>query len=188
MPSRYLIDIIISISKKGTGGKDLNAELKGVDTAIKKLKDSWKSFIGVGAGVAGAAIAIKKAFDFGREGAIVTQTRDSFDGLIEKLDAAPDTLDKLRAAARGTVDDMTLMSSTSTLLAGTQGELATERIRHIVVEELCGDAPRLPHQLGAEHLEREVVQNKHAGLRIRALAVFAENRLAIPHIRRPRQT
>jgi len=124
MPSKYLIDVILQLSKKGTGGKDLTTELKGVDTATKKLQASWKSFVGVGASVTAAAYAAKKAFEFGKEGAIITQTRDSFDGLLDKLGAAPDTLDQLRTAARGTVDDMTLMSSTSTLLAGTQGELS----------------------------------------------------------------
>jgi len=134
MASNYVINILLSIAKKGTGGKDLTTELKGVDTATKKLQAGWKSFAAAGAAVAGAAYTLKKAFDFGKEGAEISQTRSSFEGLINTLGAAPDTLDRLRAAARGTVDDMTLMSSTSTLLAGTQGDLA---------QQLAGSTPRL---------------------------------------------
>ncbi|MHC4753486.1 MAG: hypothetical protein ACYTFW_26950, partial [Planctomycetota bacterium] len=43
--------------------------------------------------------------------------------LSKKIGLAPDLLDQLRVASRGTVDDMTLMSSTATLLAGTSDEL-----------------------------------------------------------------
>ena len=56
-------------------------------------------------------------------GAIVTQTGDSFEYLSEKIGLAPDILEQLRKASMGTIDDMTLMSSTATLLAGTSDEL-----------------------------------------------------------------
>lgn len=66
----------------------------------------------------------QKAFELGQAGAQVTQTAESFDLLLQKVGAAPDLLSQLQEASRGTVDDMKLMSATSTLLAGTQGDLA----------------------------------------------------------------
>jgi len=56
----------------------------------------------------------------------VTQTAQSFGFLMEKVGASADTLDKLRAASKGTIPDMQLMSSTATLLAGAQGKLGEE--------------------------------------------------------------
>jgi len=68
-------------------------------------------------------IAGKAIFEMGKQGAAVIQTGESFDFLLKKLDLAPDLLEQLREASRGTVDDMTLMSGTATLLAGTSDEL-----------------------------------------------------------------
>ncbi len=75
--------------------------------------------------VAVAGFAVKKIFDFGREGAVVEQTAESFDLLMRKVEAAPDLLDQLTSAAKGTISQMDLMSSTSTLLAGASGDVAT---------------------------------------------------------------
>lgn len=87
---------------------------------------------------AAAAVAfgatMKVAFDLGEEGAQIAQTGESFGMLLDKVGAAPDLLDQLKQASAGTIDDLSLMSSTSTLLAGAQGELATN---------LAGSTPRL---------------------------------------------
>jgi hypothetical protein len=86
-----------------------------------------KSAIDLVAGAAQTAYqAVQAMFEFGREGAQVIQTTESFAGLIEKVGASRDLLYELREAAGGTVDDMTLMSSTATLLAGAQGQLSRE--------------------------------------------------------------
>ncbi|MHC4361477.1 MAG: hypothetical protein ACYSTZ_01520, partial [Planctomycetota bacterium] len=53
----------------------------------------------------------------------VQQTEQSWGFLLEKLGATPDILDRMREETKGTVDDMTIMSSTMTLLAGTSDEL-----------------------------------------------------------------
>ena len=94
--------------------------------------DSLKTAVaGIGAavGVATTAfIALKKAYDFGKEGAAILQTRDSFDKLMSSMGVAPGILDRLRDASLGTVDDMTIMSSTMTLLAGTSEELGTAMV------------------------------------------------------------
>lgn len=72
-----------------------------------------------------AGAAFDAAFDFTKLGATVVQTEDSFNNLIDAIDAAPDLLNQLKDAAGGTIDDLSLMSSTATLLAGTSGDLAT---------------------------------------------------------------
>lgn len=114
--------------------------ISAVDKAsrqLDKIENSGKSFgktlgnialtAGAVAGTMGVlAVAGKKAMDFGRRGAEVTQTAESFDLLIQKVDAVPDLLDKLRVASKGTIDDMSLMSSTETLLAGASGDLAKQ--------------------------------------------------------------
>jgi hypothetical protein len=98
---------------------------KEAKTAQKNFKDFGKGLLAVTAGVAAFGIAVKKAFELGREGAEIRQTAQSFDFLLEKVGAAPDLLSQLQDASRGTVSDMQLMSSTATLLAGTYGELGT---------------------------------------------------------------
>src|SRR3990167_7729088 len=108
------------------------------DQLDKGLKDAKKSLgsatsgigelikgAGVAAGVLGAfGFAAKKAFDLASEGAQLRQTYISFQQLMGQIGAAPDLLNQLKMAARGTVDEISLMSSTTMLLAGTQGDLA----------------------------------------------------------------
>lgn len=72
-----------------------------------------------------AGQAIETAFNFVELGATVTQTEDSFSNLINTIGAAPNLLNQLKDAAGGTISDLSLMSSTATLLAGTSGDLAT---------------------------------------------------------------
>ena len=110
----------------------VSSSLEGIDDAAKKssagASANLKSLAIVAGGTAAAfaavAAASKAAFDFGKQGAVIQQTQESFANLLEQVGAAPDTLEKLRESSRGTVDDMTLMSSTATLLAGTSGDLA----------------------------------------------------------------
>jgi hypothetical protein len=90
------------------------------------LKNAKKE-IGVGlAQVAAFGFAVKKAFDFAEQGAMIGQTADSFELLIRKTGAETDLLEQLRVASRGTITDQQLMASTATLLAGAQGELVTQ--------------------------------------------------------------
>ena len=76
--------------------------------------------------LAAIGVAGKQAFEFGKQGAAITQTAESFDLLLDKVGATPGLLDDLRDASRGTISDFELMSSTATLLAGASGELGTE--------------------------------------------------------------
>jgi hypothetical protein len=110
--------------KLGFDKKDLDKGVKETNTSIKDMGKEW---LKAGAVVTGVGVAIgvagKQIYEVGKRGAIVTQTADSFEYLSKKLELPPDLLDQLREASRGTVDDMTLMSSTATLLAGTTDEL-----------------------------------------------------------------
>jgi hypothetical protein len=86
------------------------------------LEDAAK---GLGVGLAAIGAAGVAAFKFGERGAELTQTAESFDLLLEKVDATPGLFDRLTEAAGGTITAFELQSSVATLLAGAQGELAT---------------------------------------------------------------
>lgn len=77
----------------------------------------------VGAAAFAVGKIIEQAFDWGEQGAAILQTDKSFNLMLTTIGAAPETFEELRAAARGTVSDMELMGSASTLLIGTTGEL-----------------------------------------------------------------
>jgi len=111
---------------------DSSGVTKGVKDASNSTNSFASSFKGLsstllrgGAIIAGVGVSLKKAFDMAEEGANVIQMGRSFDILMSKVGASPAILDELRQASRGTISDMSLMASTSTLLAGTQGELAS---------------------------------------------------------------
>ena len=117
-----ILEIIVKKKQQGTGVKKSQKE---VDDLGKSVKNLQVAMVAGAAGAVAVGVALKKAFDLGREGAVVAQTAESFDFLLEKVGVAPDLLDDLRTAARGTVDDMTLMSSTMTLVAGAGDELGS---------------------------------------------------------------
>jgi len=123
-----------------------SAELRSVSGGVKKLGDEAKAsstssaamgdalrgiareaLLGV-AGLAAFGVAAKKAFDFAEEGAKIQQTGESFDMLMDALGAAPNILQQMKDAVGGTVDEMSLMSSTMTLVAGASSELAISMV------------------------------------------------------------
>jgi hypothetical protein len=97
--------------------------IKTIDESTKptkKMSDSIKEFakdMAKGAAVVTAfGVAAKKAFDLGQQAANIRQMTASGEALGINLEA-------LRIASRGTIDDFSLLSSTQTLLIGTQGKL-----------------------------------------------------------------
>jgi hypothetical protein len=101
-------------------------ELKGVGKSASEMAGDLKDVaVGLAAGAVAAGVFTKKVFDLGEAGAVVEQTSESFELLLLKVGAAPDLLDQLQTASKGTISDMKLMSSTATLLAGASGDLAT---------------------------------------------------------------
>ena len=107
--------------KAGESVKDFEKRTKASGASMKALGATALKVTGT---LAALGFAAKKAFDLGKEGAAIKQTGDSFGFLLTKVGASTDLLNELRAASKGTISDMDLMSSTSTLLAGAQGELA----------------------------------------------------------------
>jgi hypothetical protein len=138
MPSDdYLLSILATFKDSASPElKKLGQSITGVEKATDAAKPKAKSFGSsitalsgqflVATQAAGQVVAaVKQMYEFAKVGAVVQQTEDSFDGLIDKLGVTPDLLDDLREASDGTISDMRLMSATTTLLAGAQGELAS---------------------------------------------------------------
>jgi len=114
-------------NKVGSMNKSLDRNNKALAKTEKTSLSLKKVMTGLGIAVGAATTAIigmKKVFAFGRQGALITQTGESFDFLIKKIGAAPDLLDQLSRAAGGTITQLDLMSSTATLLAGAGDDLA----------------------------------------------------------------
>lgn len=76
----------------------------------------------------------KATFEFVKQGARVNQVNASFENLNKTMLFAPDLIERMRIASRGTIDDMTLMSHVFTLVSGASA---------ITTRQLAMDAPRL---------------------------------------------
>jgi chromosome segregation ATPase len=130
MATNVLQLIIQAVNKASKPINEVTRSTEELAKSQKQAKDRMmqlgKTALGVTATIAAFGFAAKKAFDLAKAGATITQTGQSFDFLIKKVGASEDLLQQLRTASRGTISDMDLMSSTATLLAGAQGELATE--------------------------------------------------------------
>ena len=127
-----VVEIIVKLTDQvAPAARKITKELTAVQKAGQGLKK------GVGAGVevlskipavaAGAAAALavaKKAFDFAQQGAQIQQMGESWDFLMKKVGVSPKILNDLSKAARFTISEMDLMTSTATLLAGAGDELA----------------------------------------------------------------
>jgi len=121
------------------GLRDANARLDqtgkkmgGMGKATEGAEGSTKNFgatlaqfatkVGIVTGLLGGmAVATKKAFEFSEQGAAILQTAASFDRLGVSIE-------EMRAASRGTIDDVGLMSSTLTLVAGASEDLQAKML------------------------------------------------------------
>lgn len=93
---------------------------KTTDKASKGLSGFGNVFSGLQSGLVGATAVIgsvvgafyslQKVLEFGRQGAVVQQTTDSFNDLLATIGKGPDFLNEMSAATNNTVDDLTLMS------------------------------------------------------------------------------
>lgn len=113
---------------------EISAKTDGFTSGLSSAKSqlggfgsALSSFAGIAAaafgGAAIAAVAFSKALEFGEQAAQIDQVTSSFNTLTSSLGAAPDLLDKLTAATRGTVTELDLMASTTQMLTGTSGAL-----------------------------------------------------------------
>jgi hypothetical protein len=137
--AKSTLEIVLQATDKASGplkqvGKATEDLGKGSKKSAVNMKELGVAALKVTATLAAFGIAAKKAFDLAAQGAAIQQTGQSFGFLMTKVGASADTLDQLRAVSKGTITDMALMSSTATLLAGAQGELAVE---------LAGATPKL---------------------------------------------
>jgi hypothetical protein len=132
----------ISGSLKVEGAEETAAKIKSasgqVDKAQASMDGAGKSAIDLSSvlGSTGAAFttasvaaaSFVKTFDtvmdFGKEGAVVAQTAESFQRLVENIGGSSDVLRELQKASKDTIDDQSLMSSTTALLSGTSGKLS----------------------------------------------------------------
>jgi hypothetical protein len=110
---------------------DSSGAKKGIEESKKSvtsLSDTFKSLgkeIIKAEGIAvGVGAIIVKALDFGRAGAVLAQTEESFKSFMLQIGAAPDILEQLGKAARYTIDDDELMAATMRMLTGTSGKLS----------------------------------------------------------------
>ena len=110
-------------SKSMAAGTD--AANKSASNLGDTLRGIGKEALVVGTAAVGMAVALYK---IGEAGAAINQTGESFALMMDRLGAAPDILNQMTAAVGGTVSEMELMSSTMTLLAGADDELARSMI------------------------------------------------------------
>jgi hypothetical protein len=112
------------------GEDKASQELKKIDSSLGGLKDGLvtaaETAAAIGASFAAVGLTVDQIMRFGEAGAQITQTKESFETLLEKIDASPELFAELQRAAGGTMSEIELMQVASLLLAGTQGELATK--------------------------------------------------------------
>lgn len=104
--------------------RDIDESRKKTNDFKKEISDISGTLLKVGAGLAATAVIAKAAFEYGEEGAQIKQLTASFNGLMDQIGASPAILEDMRRSVNYTVDDMTLMSSSQTMLAGTSGNVA----------------------------------------------------------------
>ncbi len=126
MADKLEVDLIIKALSEGFEkvSGDLNKLGESTKAPAEPAKKTSLSFTELKSAldlVAGAAQKagemFKAAFDFAQLGATVIQTESSFTNLIDTIGAAPNLLQQLQDASGGTIDKLSLMSSTATLLA-----------------------------------------------------------------------
>lgn len=110
-----------------TGGA-FSSALAGMSKFADEFRSFEDHFKQAAAGVQQFGEIMSAAFEFGREGAVMTQTRESFQQLMLQMEMGPGVLRELTSAAGGTVSEFELMSATTTLLAGANEELAREMV------------------------------------------------------------
>jgi len=114
MARRNVIEILLTSKDSAT------PSIKVLGLSLTDLKSAIDM---VARGARKMAQTVEAAFDFTEQGAAILQTRESFDRLGVSIEA-------MRDASLGTVDDMTLMSSTLTLTAGASEQLQAQLLQN----------------------------------------------------------
>jgi hypothetical protein len=99
------------------GGADKAAGTSG-GGGLAGLSGALRTAMAVAGSATAAFVALKTAFDWGREGAQLDYAAGKFDRLAESIGTTSDALLRdLKDATRGTMSDMELMASTGDLMA-----------------------------------------------------------------------
>lgn len=116
------IEIVIIGKDKG-GKKVIDKQTKALKKMEKEVKALEKTMKKGAVAAAAIAVAFKAAFELGRRGAVVRQTTAAFHSLMGGIRNAEFAMLRYQEAVDGTVSRMDIMTSVTTALAGTQGEL-----------------------------------------------------------------
>lgn len=112
------------------GEDQASGVLKGIDSEMGGFANSFTELTSKISLVSGAlrtvGQAAEQAFQWGKEGAAVKQTTESFNTFLNTVGAAPDLLAQLQEASKGTVDDITLMGAAMNTAAGANSDLAKQ--------------------------------------------------------------
>ena len=150
--------IIILVEGQDKSGnrtlEQLNRNLDGASKAGAKASIDLKSVTtvlkNVTAGAAAFGVTWKKAFDLGREGAVIAQTDESFQGLMDTIRGGTDILEALDQATADTLSDMELMSRVNQALTGTQGEVKQAIAESLpALYEMSRAATKLAPEIGS---------------------------------------
>ncbi len=114
--------------------KQIDQGSQNIKQTDERLKGMLKTVGLVSAGLVAAGVAARKAFDLSKEGANIDQLTSSFELMNAQVFQTPDLLDKMSAAARGTIKETDLMAGLLKLTAGASNELA---------QNLASNAPQL---------------------------------------------
>lgn len=116
------IEIVIIGKDKG-GTKVIKKQKDAIDNLNDGVKTAQKTFAKFTLVAVLLGVAIKKAFDFGRRGAVVRQTTAAFTSLMGGVEQAEIAMMKFQEVSAGTISKIEIMAAVTTVLAGTQGEL-----------------------------------------------------------------
>jgi hypothetical protein len=146
-------EIYADTTKLDKGLKGTKDKLEDTEKSTKKTQGSFGDFAKTLAVVAGAAMAVgaamKKAFEFTRQGAQVIQTERAFASMAGTIDMSTDVLDDWREAVNGTISDMQLMTGFQTLAAGLSKEMtAAFADSNVELLKIAKAASALNPQLG----------------------------------------
>jgi hypothetical protein len=146
-------EIYADTTKLDKGLKGTKDKLEDTEKTTKKTQASFGDFAKTLAVVAGAAMAVgaamKKAFEFTRQGAQVIQTERAFASMAGTIDMSTDVLDDWSDAVNGTISDMQLMTGFQTLAAGLSKEMtAAFADSNVELLKIAKAASALNPQLG----------------------------------------
>lgn len=106
--NRTLLDIILNVGKKGTGGEDTEKELSGVEKAAKAAGGALLAFVSVE--------SIKATFELAQLGAESLRTKAAFEAISGGSQQASANLEAMKVATRGALSEQQAMAVANQML------------------------------------------------------------------------